>query len=332
MELIDKLDYRLKQGQKIKIVFPEGNELRILQGVSMANKKGFLEAYVIGNAETMDVLVKENELDMEGVHFIDIITTKLIDKYADNVTRIANFPSPMVAKALLKNPNNLAAAMLRLDDYDALLSGVISATSEVVTGCKMILGMEEGYKLTSGLMIADCPHFKREGSSIVIMSDPSDNIDPTAEEMAEIAIVTAKNAEKITGCQSKVAMLSFSTYGSAKAPEAEKVIKATKIVREKEPDILVDGELQLDAAVNPTVARMKLKDRVSEVAGWANVLIYPDLNAGNIGIKIMVNFGDAISLGVVIQGFKKPVADMSRGSNSEEIRDMISVLASMVEF
>ncbi len=329
MKIIDEMNEKLK-GKRVKVIYPEGEEPRILQAVSMEMAHGFLDPYVIGKTAKIREVAVEQGIDLEGIHIIDPDKSELIDEYAASVMELTGVPNEIVAKMLLKKPNNLSAAMLRFGDWDASLSGVASTTADVIAGNKLILGYEEGAAMTSGLMLIQSPHFHGPDGDTVVISDPSDNIDPTAEEMAEIAIVTGRNAAKMMGWQSRIAMLSFSSYGSAGHPHVDKVIEATEIVREKAPDLCVDGELQLDAAVNPEVARVKLKGKESPVAGRANVLIFPNLESSNIGVKLLIEFGGCISLGVVVQGFAKPISDMSRGATPEDIRDMTTVLASSV--
>ncbi len=219
---------------------------------------------------------------------MDPAVTELMDAYSPKVQELTGVPNEAVAKILLNQPNNLAAAMLRFGDWDASLSGVITETADVIASNKLILGFEEGAQLTSGLMLIGSPYFNGPDGDTIIISDPSDNIDPTPEELAEIAVTTGRNAQKMMKWKSRVAMLSFSTFGSAGHPHVTKVIEATKIAREKAPDLYIDGEMQLDAAVNPEVTKVKLKGKESQVAGRANVLIFPNLESANIGCKMLI--------------------------------------------
>ncbi len=329
MKIIDEMNETLK-GKKVKVIYPEGEEPRILKAISMEMVHGFLDPYVIGDTAKIEETAARNDISLKGVTIVDPAVTKLMDEYSPKVQELTGVPNEAVAKILLNQPNNLAAAMLRFGDWDASLSGVITETADVIASNKLILGFEEGAQLTSGLMLICSPYFNGPDGNTVIISDPSDNIDPTPEELAEIAVTTGRNAQKMMKWKSRVAMLSFSTFGSAGHPHVTKVIEATKIAREKAPDLYIDGEMQLDAAVNPEVAKVKLKGKESQVAGRANVLIFPNLESANIGCKLLIEFGGCVSLGVVVQGFAKPVSDMSRGATPEDIRDMTTVLASCV--
>ncbi|MBO5160440.1 MAG: phosphate acetyltransferase [Lachnospiraceae bacterium] len=329
MSFIKELDEKLV-GKSIKIVFPEGTEPRVLKGIELMGGKSFIKPILLGDENEILEVAKKHQIHLPDVTIVKPGDNELHDKYAERLYEEKVIPNAMVAKALLKSPNNLASAMVRFGDADTLISGIVTATSEVIAANKLILEFKEGCKICSSVLVQDCPHFHGEDGHVVILSDPAINIEPTEEELAEIAVETSKTAKFLLGREPRVAMLSFSTYGSAAHEKITKVRNALEIVKTQMPDLLIDGELQLDAAVSPSVAKTKLKNRDSAVAGRANTLIFPELNSANIGCKIMNCFGDALSLGAIVQGLKKPICDTSRGAKPEEICDIASIMATIV--
>lgn len=216
--------------------------------------------------------------------------------------------------------------MARLGAADGMVAGAINATGNVLRSGLTIVKTLPGIKTVSSCFIMTLESTCYKGSDVMIFGDCAVNIDPTAEQLADIAISSTATAKSLAGiAEPKVAMLSFSTKGSAKHPFVDKVIEATRIIREKAPEIAVDGELQVDAAIIPSVARLKAPG--SEVAGKANIFIFPDLQSGNIGYKLTQRFSGAEAIGPICQGFAKPVNDLSRGCTSEDIVAMIALTA-----
>lgn len=217
-----------------------------------------------------------------------------------------------MAERLLDRPLYRAAAMLATGEVDAMLAGAMSPTARIIEAAMMTVGLKPGMSLPSSFFLMQWPDRN------LIFADCAVNPQPTASELADIAIATAASARQLTDEAPRVALLSFSTHGSGRHPDAEKIAEALRLVQARDPELLVDGELQADAALDPLIAARKLR-RPSEVAGRANVLIFPDLDSGNISYKLVQQLGGAHAIGPILQGFAKPVSDLSRGASVEDI-------------
>ena len=213
--------------------------------------------------------------------------------------------------------------MVSQGDADGIVCGVSHATSSVIQASSLTIGFEKGVTNPSSLFIMQIPEFLGEKDKIIIFADAAVAIKPSAQQLAEIAVVTGKNVQNLLNLKPKIALLSFSTKGSASHEDTEKVIEATRLAQNMAPDLDIDGELQADAALIPEVARKKVSD--STVAGQSNVLIFPDLNAGNIAYKLVQYLGHAKAFGPFLQGFAKPVSDLSRGASVEDIIGVTAV-------
>lgn len=314
-ELIGKLE-----GQKKTIVFPEATDVRILGAAARLNKDGHLTPILIGNEEEVKKVAKEAGIDLEDITIIDPEIYPEYDNMVDAfVERRKGKASLEDAKILLKNNNYFGTMLVYLGKADGMISGAVGSTGDTVRPALQIIKTVPGVSRISGAMIMMGPEGER-----YVFSDIAINISLEADQLAEVAVETAKTA-KIFGIDPKVAMLSFSTKGSASSPEQEKVAEATRIAKELAPDLALDGELQFDAALVPSVGEKKAPG--SNVAGKANVFIFPDLQAGNIGYKIAQRLGKFEAIGPILQGLNAPIADLSRGCSEEDVYKLSIITA-----
>ena len=310
MDFIDVLKGRLT-GDPITIVYPEGDDVRIVAGACEAAKEGICVPVLLGNPDVVAATAEKAGVDISGIKVVDPAASDKLEEYVAKYAEETHFPAP-AARVLMKKAMGYGAAMTRFGDADACVAGAVHRTSDVIQNCRQIIGMEKGIKTPSSCMIMNTPHFAVEEGNAVMFADPGVNSNPTAEQLADIAITTARTTRRLLGWEPRIAMLSFSTKGSARHADVDKVIEALNLVKEREPDLLIDGELQLDAAVDPDTAKKKIPGG-SPVAGRANVLVFPDLDAANIAFKLVQHMGDAGTYGPFLQGFAKPASDLSRG-------------------
>ena len=325
MGFIEELKGRLT-GEPVRIVFPEGEDPRVVTAAAKIAEDGFAVPILVGTDQQIAAAAKQANVDVSGIESADPQTSEKFDEYVARYSEETGFPE-MAAKVLIKKPLGFAAAMTRFSDAEACVGGAVNRTSDVIQNCRQIIGMEEGIETPSSLMVMNTPHFAVEEGNAVVFADPGAIMQPTAAELADIAIASARSTRRILGWEPRVAMLSFSTKGSAHHADVDKVVEALNIVREKEPDLLIDGEMQVDAAVVPSVAKAKIQGE-SPVAGRANVLVFPDLDAANIAFKLVQRMGDAGAYGPFLQGFAKTASDISRGCTVDDLMG-VSIMAAV---
>ena len=326
MSFIEQIKQRAKQEIKT-IVLPEATDVRILEAAQIVKKEGYAKVILIGNEEEVRKLANEKNIDLGETEIIDPSKSKETERYAKELyeLRKAKGMTEEQANQLVLEPVYYGMMMVKLDEADGLVSGAAHSTSDTLRPALQILKTAPGTKLVSAFFVMVVPDCKYGENGTFIFADSGLNEEPDSEKLSEIAISSSKSFEQLVGKEPKVAMLSYSSYGSAHSASTEKVIEATKLVKEKEPNLLVDGELQLDAAIDPEVAEFKAKG--SPLKGEANVLVFPDLGAGNIGYKLVQRLAKAEAYGPLCQGIAKPVNDLSRGCSSEDVAGVVAITA-----
>ena len=326
MELMSKILANAKSDRK-KIVLPEGNEERTIQAAEQINNEGFAFPILIGNRE--EILNKANDLNvnLSGIEIIDPNESKKLDKYIEAFYELRKNKGITIGKAdkIVRDPLYFATMMVKLDDADGMVSGAIHTTGDLLRPGLQIIKTAPGVSTVSSFFIMNIPNSQYGDEGTLLFADCAVNPNPTEDQLVEIAIATAETSQNLCKTEPKVAMLSFSTMGSADHEVVTKVRNATEKAKEKRPDLLIDGELQLDAAIVQSVAAQKAPD--SLVAGRANVLVFPDLQAGNIGYKLVQRFANATAIGPICQGFAKPINDLSRGCCVQDIVDVVAITA-----
>lgn len=319
MDLFEELKVEVKEKHP-SIVFPEGEDERVLKAAFRLKEENILEPIVLGKRSEVEETAKAIGKDLANINFIDPSEAKDIDEMAQTFfeRRKGKITLEDAKALLLKDVNYFGTILVYMKKADGLVSGAAHATSDTVRPALQIIKMKEGYKKTSGVFVMV------KGAERYIFADCAINIAPDSNDIAETAILSNMTAKSF-GVDPKIALLSFSTKGSAKSDETEKVINALEIVKERDASIAVDGELQFDAAFVPTVAEKKAKG--SAIAGHANVFIFPSLEAGNIGYKIAQRLGGYDAIGPILQGLNSPVNDLSRGCNSDDVYKLALITA-----
>ena len=324
MSFVETMKEKARQNIKT-ILLPESEDVRVIQAAADVEEEGFAKAVLIGNEENVKQIALDNNIDVSKVTIINPLKSEKFGEYSNKFyeLRKAKGMTPEKAKEIMKEPIYFGTMMVKVGDADGIVSGACHPTAHTLRPALQILKTAPGTKLASAffLMVTKCPEYGEDG--VFIFADSGMNEYPDADGLSEIAISSAKSFKQLVGKEPRVAMLSYSTYGSASSPLTEKVIEATRILKEKAPDLLCDGELQLDAAIIPEVAERKAPG--SPIAGKANVLIFPDLDAGNIGYKLVQRLGGAQAFGPITQGIAKPVNDLSRGCVASDIVGAVAI-------
>ena len=311
-----------------KIVFTEGTDARILEASARLLSGTFLTPVLVGNEEEIQKAAESIGFNIRGAIIIDPATFEDMDKMVEEMVALRK--GKMTAdecRTLLMQANYFGTMLVKMGYADALLGGATYSTADTVRPALQIIKTKPGSKIVSScfIMVRDSATGARE---VLAMGDCAINIDPTEDELVEIGLETAKTA-KIFGIDPKVAYLSYSTKGSGKGPAVDKVRNACAKAKEAAPDLAIDGEIQFDAAVSPTVGQLKFPG--SKVAGYANTFVFPDINAGNIGYKIAQRLGGFDAYGPILQGLNAPINDLSRGCNAQEVYSMAIITAALAD-
>ena len=325
MAIIDVLKEKAKADKKT-IVLPESEDRRTYEAAAKILKEGIANIVLVGTDEGVK---KHGEgLDLTGIQVVDPATSDKTAAYIDKLVELRSKKgmTPEQAKEILLNQYlYYGVMMVKMGDADGMVSGACHSTADTLRPCLQILKTKPGTKLVSAFFLMEVPNCEFGENGTFVFADCGLNQDPNPEELAAIAASSAESFRSLVGAEPKVAFLSHSTKGSAKHALVDKVVEATKIAREQNPDLKLDGEMQLDAAIVPSVGEAKAPD--SEVAGHANVLIFPNLDAGNIGYKLVQRLAKAEAYGPVTQGIAAPVNDLSRGCSADDIVGVVAITA-----
>lgn len=318
MELFTSLKQKV-QGHGLKIVFPEATDPRILKAAQRLQQEELIEPVFLGNPEAVQQAAAAAQVDLSQIQILD---PNHYDQFNDMVQafvqRRKGKNTVEQAQTMLRDPNYFGTMLVYLKQVAGMVSGAVHPTGDTVRPALQIIKVKPGLTRTSGAFIM------QKGEQRYLFADCAININPSAQELAEIAVTSAHTAQ-LFDIQPRVALLSFSTKGSAKSDEVTKVAEATRLAQTMDPTLMLDGELQFDAAIVPTVAQQKAPQ--STVAGQANVFVFPELQSGNIGYKIAQRLGGFETIGPVLQGLNQPVSDLSRGCNTEDVYKLTLITA-----
>lgn len=330
MAIIDEIKNRAKQEKKI-IVLPEVEDVRVLEAAVRAEDEGIADVVLVGDFENAERIAKENDIDISSVSFVDIKSAKNASEYAEKLYDLRKHKGMTIEEAneYMKEPVYYGMMMVKCGEADGLVSGAAHSTADTLRPALQIIRTRDGEKLVSAFFLMEVPDCEYGENGVFIFADCGLNENPTSEELAEIACSSARSFERLVQKEAVVGMLSYSTHGSKISDMTEKMKNATQILNEKAPQIKADGEIQLDVAIVPEIAKMKSSK--CKVGGKCNTLIFPDLNAGNIGYKLVRNLAKAEAYGPICQGMAKPVNDLSRSCSVDDIIGVIAITAVQAE-
>lgn len=324
MGFIDSMFAKAKENKKT-IVLPEATDIRVLTATAKILQEGIADIVLVGNPEAVQSAA--GDLDISGAKIVDPQNFERKEEYADAFYELRKHKgmTPEKAAETMLNATYFGVMMVKMGDADGMVSGAVNSTADTLRPSLQILKTAPGTKLVSSFFVMDVPNCEFGDEGVFVFSDCGLVENPSADELSEIALSSSDSFKMLTGNEPRVAMLSYSSKGSAKNALVDKVVEATKLAQEKAPELALDGELQLDAAIVPSVGASKAPG--SSVAGKANTLIFPDLNAGNIGYKLVQRLAKAEAYGPITQGIAKPVNDLSRGCNADDIVGVVAITA-----
>ncbi len=326
MSFIEEIKRRARKEIKT-IVLPEAEDTRILEATEEIIKEQYANIVLVGNREEIEKKAEENHFNIKGARIIDPSVSEKQEEYTNLLYELRKHKGMTLEKAreFVKDPVYYGMLMVKQGEADGLVSGAVHSTSDTLRPALQILKTAPNTKLVSAFFVMVVPNCEYGENGTFIFADSGLNENPDAESLSEIALSSSKSFRQLVEKEPKVAMLSYSTYGSAKSELTQKVIEATKLVKEKDTNMIVDGELQLDAAIVPEVAKFKAPG--SPLKGEANVLIFPNLDTGNIGYKLVQRLAKAEAYGPLCQGIAKPVNDLSRGCSSKDVAGVVAITA-----
>jgi phosphate acetyltransferase len=306
------------RGKNLPVALPEGRDERIIRAARILVDEGIARPIVLGKPEQLEAAIEKAGVALDGIETINPKESDKLDFYAERYSEKREGISVAVARRIVVKPLFFGGMMVACGDADTAVAGVASATATLIQAGVLTVGLAGEIKTPSSFFLMVIPDFLGEKDKPFIYADCAVNIEPTAEQLADIALASALSARRILGQEPRVALLSFSTTGSGAGASVNKIRQALKIARQREPDLAIDGEFQADSAIVPRVAAKKVKGQ-SAVAGKANVIIFPDLNSGNIAYKLTQYMAGARAIGPFLQGFAKPITDLSRGATADDV-------------
>lgn len=328
MNLLEHIVARAKSNKQ-RIVLPEATEERTLKAADRVLADDLADLILIGNPDELKTLAAKWDLhNIDKATIVDPLNNPKAEEYAELLAELRKKKGMTIeqARELVKNPLYLGCMIIKTEGADGQISGALSTTGDTLRPALQIIKCAPGVTCVSGAMLMLTHEHQYGDDGIIVMGDVAVTPVPTAEQLAQIAVCTAQTARSVAGIQDpRVAMLSFSTKGSAKHEVVDKVVEATRLAHELAPELKLDGELQADAALVPTVGEKKAPG--SLIAGHANVLVVPNLEVGNISYKLVQRLGNALAIGPILQGIARPVNDLSRGCSIEDIYYMVAITA-----
>ena len=319
--------YSIARKHPGRVIFPEGSNEKIMRAAYETATEGYIRPILLGNREELRILCKERGYD-ENIFMIQDLSDE--EYKEDLIRRYLELPectlSEKAVRRKINDPLSFGLIMEAAGDGDVTFAGIDYSTGDVLLKGQMFIGLKEGQKGISSIALCEIPGFETSEGNLLALSDCAVAVNPDCEELSAIAIEACDTMHALMGWQPRCAMISYSTLGSGTGELVEKVRKAVMIANEKRPDLAIEGEFQLDAAIVPEVAAKKVKTE-SKVAGRANILVWPDLNVGNVAVKLIQNFGKADAYGPMLQGFRKIVCDCSRGAPVSELKGNIIIAA-----